>query len=73
MSETIYETIYETKVVREKRSILWCIIIMHYKSEESNMDTIRSCTTRSCKTFFNEKKQQYSIQDRIKLMRTTLP
>ena len=29
---------------------------MHYKSEESNMDTIRSCTTRSCKTFFNEKK-----------------
>ena len=46
---------------------------MHYKSEESNMDTIRSCTTRSCKTFFNEKKQQYSIQDHIKLMRTILP
>ena len=46
---------------------------MHYKSEESNMDTIRSYITRSCKTFFNEKKQQYSIQDHIKLMRTTLP
>ena len=47
---------------------------MHYKSEESNMDTIRSCTTRSCKTFFNgKKKQQYSIQDHVKLMRTTLP
>ena len=47
---------------------------MHYKSEESNMDTIRSCTTRSCKTFFNgKKKQQYSIQDHIKIMRIISP
>ena len=47
------ETIEETKVVHEERSILWCKIIMLCKSEESKIDIIRSCTKGSCKTYEN--------------------
>ena len=47
------ETIEETKVVHEERSILWCKIILLCKSEESKIDIIRSCTKGSCKSYKN--------------------
>ena len=47
------ETIEETKVVHEERSILWCKIIMLCKSEESKIDIIRICTKGSCKAYKN--------------------